>query len=166
MSPLFLAVVISSQPQLFSHLSSFHPSLQPRAPDACNHNATVPRVRYTGTGTAWVRTVEAARHSVTRGADRNALFCSSHTYTAVALQSVSWSQGATEVNWYLPSPCLHSDYIYMSVSLSVAFTPWIKHFVCFLREAQKRTSYTREWFEGRVRQIAARSISVLGACLS
>jgi hypothetical protein len=76
MFPCFLAVFISSHPQLFTHLSTFHPSLQPRVPDACNHNATFPRVRftYTRTGTACLWTAEAARREVTRGAERNALF--------------------------------------------------------------------------------------------
>ena len=114
------------------------------------HKATFPRVRFTNTGTESVCIAGVARSLVTRGAERNATLKFphlDHCCTAVA----QWSQGAAEVNRHLPTPCLNSDYIYMSVSLSVAFTPWIKHFVYFLRDVQKRTSYTREWFAGRIR---------------
>jgi hypothetical protein len=124
------------------------------------HSATFPRVRFTNTGTESVWIAEVARRLVTGGAENNV------PYTTVALRSRRWSQGAAEANRHLPTSCLNSDYIYMSVSLSVAFTPWIKYFVYFLREVQKRTSYTREWFKGRVMEIAAISISVLDAWVS
>jgi hypothetical protein len=152
---------------LFPPIPNYSFIFRPFIPRFCHvyqtpliHSAIFPRVRFTNTGTESVWIAEIARRLVTGGAENNA------PYTTVACRSRRWSQGAAEVNRHLPTSCLNSDYIYMSVSLSVAFTPWIKHFVYFLREVQERTSYTREWFEGRITEIAAISISVLGAWLS
>ena len=119
-----------SSPFLFSSLYLFPSTpnysliFRPFIPRSCHvyqtpliHSATFPHVRFTNTGTESVWIAEVARRLVSRGAESDA------PYTTVALRSRRWSQGAAEVNRHLPTPCLNSDYIYMSVSLSVAVTP-------------------------------------------